>query len=56
MFKLQIDTGNDAFSDSAKEEIVRILKEKVIPLLEQGVVSSSLRDINGNKVGEFNLR
>ena len=63
MFKLTIDTGNAAFHDDydddeaidkyyEAEEISRLLRE-VIDKLEYGCESGDLRDINGNKVGEW---
>jgi len=54
MFKLKIDTGNEAFSPDATYEVARILKvasEK----LEEGFSDGTLYDSNGNKVGEFSL-
>lgn len=57
MFTLKINTDNAAFDDSDKElEIARILKE-VIRDLESGdyLKRYTIRDINGNIVGEYEL-
>ena len=51
-FKLQIDTGNEAFGDWREVEIVRIL-QKVIDKIEQGKgLDQILVDLNGNSVGK----
>jgi len=63
MFKLTIKTDNAAFRDddsdgdhqaAAMLECARILRE-VANRLECGSCSESLRDYNGNKVGDFIL-
>ena len=53
MFKLEIKTGNEAFSDHQHWEIARILK-KLAEKLENEVFDDScvLVDINGNSVGK----
>jgi len=50
MFTLSIETDNDAFTNG--EEIARILKEVAIQL-ENGKEFGTLRDVNGNKVGNW---
>ena len=63
MFKLTIKTGNAAFHDedengdhqaAAMLECARILREAA-NRLECGSDCESLRDYNGNKVGDFIL-
>lgn len=53
MFKLTINTGNEAFADEPNEELARLL-EKAAQRLRAGYVCDSLRDANGNTVGEWN--
>lgn len=54
MLKIAIDTGNAAFEDfeddSKGYEIARILG-RAVSALEDGIMSCTLSDINGNKVG-----
>jgi hypothetical protein len=50
MFTLSIETDNDAFTNG--EEIARILKEVVIQL-ESGKEFGTIKDINGNTVGDW---
>ena len=58
MFTLSIETDNDAFVPMRKEwmgesyEITRILKEVVIQL-ESGKEFGTIKDINGNAVGNW---
>lgn len=55
MFKLEIDTGNAAFEDEGKGyEIARILRD-IAAKVENGADSGSVRDLNGNKVGTFDV-
>ena len=54
-FKLQIDCGNDAFSDTALE-VARIIEELAGRLRHapsRDAESGALRDVNGNTVGRF---
>jgi hypothetical protein len=51
MFTLKIKTDNAAFDDTA-QEIARILRDTA-DRLERGGEFGTLRDINGNTVGEF---
>lgn len=55
MFKLEIDTGNAAFDYGDKGyEIARILRD-IAAKVENGADSGSVRDLNGNKVGTFEV-
>ena len=50
MFKIQIETANDAFVDDPRSEIVRILRD-VADKMETGRFLNRLYDANGNAVG-----
>ena len=53
MFKLEIKTGNEAFSDHPHWEIARILKKLAEKLENESFYDSCvLVDINGNSVGK----
>lgn len=54
MFKLEIKTGNEAFSDHPHLEIARILKKLAERLENDGFdeMYCTLVDINGNSVGK----
>ncbi|USN14348.1 hypothetical protein KABACHOK_05350 [Brevundimonas phage vB_BpoS-Kabachok] len=55
MFKLEIETGNAAFDDGDKAyEIARILRA-LADRVENGDEAGSVRDVNGNKVGSFDV-
>ena len=52
-FKLEIECDNAAFADDYREyEICRILEDVVNRLRNGTGFPMSLRDINGNRVGE----
>ncbi len=51
MFKITIETSNDAFQDDCRYEIARIL-EDLTQKIYQGKEPSILLDTNGNIVGE----
>ena len=54
MFKVTIDTGNDAFMDGNREaEIARILRKLADVIEEFGTSTGRVYDINGNTVGTF---
>jgi hypothetical protein len=56
-FKLKIKTGNAAFAEDGndgKNEVARILRE-IADSLESGFDAHTVRDINGNKVGEWSI-
>ena len=52
-FTLKMDCGNAAFNEPA-HEIARLL-EVAAAKIREGYTESSLRDINGNTVGEFKI-
>lgn len=58
MFKLTIKTANAAFGEEAGDqpyaEIARILRE-VATVVERGTRGAPIHDINGNRVGSFDL-
>lgn len=54
MFKIEIDTDNEAFTDKA-EEVARILRE-IAKKLVQGSTGGNARDYNGNTVGSWVLK
>lgn len=51
MFKLEIETDNDAFSEDCRGEIARIL-QKLVDDIYKAKEPSKLIDINGNSVGK----
>jgi hypothetical protein len=52
-FRVSIRTDNAAFEEGGRgAETARILRE-LADSLEDGVEAGSLRDINGNPVGDF---
>ena len=54
-FQLEFDTGNAAFEDdNLRPEIARILGE-IAEHVEGGYVEGVIRDINGNKVGNWSM-
>lgn len=54
MFTMTLKTDNAAFEGEAlKHEVARILRE-VANLVEGGAGVGICRDINGNRVGNFN--
>jgi len=55
MFNLTIETSGAAFDDYAPHECARILK-RVVARLEAGDSEGTMRDINGNIVGHWQLR
>jgi len=55
MFKLKIDTKNQAFSQDRISEIVRILEEAILKLRQGNDKQAILLDINGNVVGGYTL-
>lgn len=56
MFKVKFRTGNAAFEEPYKaNEIARILKE-IAEKVECGYDSGSIMDINGNYVGEWEIK
>lgn len=64
MLKIEFKTGNAAFNDPCtgepnaiyeRNECIRILKE-ITKRLENGYSEGSCMDLNGNKVGTWELR
>lgn len=64
MFIIKINTENAAFrsqftgdedASAMETELIRIIKETVIPYLENGLTDCNLHDINGNRVGRMEL-
>lgn len=54
MFKVEMQTDNEAFDLYADGEVRRIL-QKICDDLENGISHGSCIDTNGNKVGEWSL-
>lgn len=54
MFKIEIETGNAAFEDDRNMELARILRQ-IAERLENGEDAGRVLDINGNKVGSFEI-
>ncbi len=52
MFKIEINTDNDAFAEDVGEECARLLRQ-VANKIEDGYTVGPLIDYNGTKVGEF---
>lgn len=52
MFKLEIETTNEAFDPYPEHELAEILRN-TIDVLMMGDERGSLFDTNGNKVGKF---
>jgi len=56
MFHLEIETSNAAFADDPAGEVARILRDLAERIEGYGVAPASamsLRDANGNAVGEW---
>lgn len=51
-FKLEFEGGDAAFCEAPREEVARILRE-VATAVDSGRDGGSVRDINGNRVGEW---
>lgn len=54
MLKIEIETGNAAFEDDRNMELARILRQ-IAERLENGEDAGRVLDINGNKVGSFEM-
>ena len=52
--KIEFNTGNVAFDDSADKEVRRIL-EKIADSVECGNTRGTIMDINGNKIGNWSM-
>ncbi len=55
MFKLKIETKNDAFEDDIQREIIHCLRDVIERLNLVGYDAGNIHDSNGNKVGTFTL-
>lgn len=60
VFTLHIRTDNAAFEDDPRTELIRLLKETA-DRIEKGTLDQvhwfqTIRDINGNDVGQFALK
>lgn len=55
MFKLKINTRNDAFQEDASAEVVNILEDVIVRLKAGSTGTKFLIDFYGNNVGEFTL-
>ncbi len=53
-FTLTIKLGNAAFEPDYTPELVRILRTTASQI-EQGQTEGNLRDVNGNKIGTFDI-
>ena len=53
-FRLDIQTGNDAFADEPKAEVARMLRQAADGV-ESGALCENLSDVNGNSVGFWRL-
>ena len=53
-FTCEINTDNAAFEDSLATELARILR-KVVEAVKTGSEGETLRDVNGNTVGRFDV-
>ena len=51
-FELRIETGNAAFDDDARGELVATLL-RVAAAIENGESARQVRDVNGNRIGSF---
>jgi hypothetical protein len=54
MFEVKFSTENAAFGEDRAEEICRILKE-VEAKVKAGYEDGSIRDINGNRIGQWEI-
>jgi len=55
MFKIEIETGNDAFTDRPDMEIKRIIAQ-IIQDIDRGKMEGIVSDFNGNKVGKYGFK
>jgi len=50
--KLEFETDNAAFDGYRADEVSRILRE-IAERVEAGIEADDIRDINGNKIGQY---
>jgi DNA replication protein DnaD len=59
-FRLKIYLGNEAFSEDPRPELARLLNQLAVKVLESDLYSlknyQSIRDINGNSVGQYAIK
>jgi hypothetical protein len=55
MFNLSFATGNAAFAEYPAAEVCRILRDVARRIEEDGVLSGTVPDANGNRVGSWLL-
>ena len=55
-FTLTLNCDNEAFAEDPTLEIARLLRAVVERLEQDGARAGVLMDINGNRVGRFDLR
>ncbi len=53
-FKIKIDSGNAALVENPQEEVIRIM-EDLIAKMRRGRTCGSCMDVNGNRVGDWDL-
>lgn len=54
MVKIELETGNEAFSADRRGEIARILNEIAVDIIN-GAHAGPISDTNGNTVGWFGI-
>jgi hypothetical protein len=54
-FNVHFECDNAAFDDAPRYEISRILKELAERIEDGGDWTGVIRDVNGNRIGEFEL-
>jgi hypothetical protein len=55
MFKIELETDNDAFQDNKRNEVAAILQAIVETLQDGSPTSGGCYDTNGNRVGRWSL-
>lgn len=52
-FSMKIVSGNDAFSENPKEEVIKILQQTITDLknTDEDFISKIIRDIDGYEIG-----
>lgn len=55
MMKIEFETTNSAFDDYGDREIIRILAT-IAEKVERGVEEDIILDIDGNKIGKWELK
>lgn len=56
MFRIEFKTDNAAFDDGNRaQEIARILRDEIAFQVRHGALGGIVRDINGNRVGQWSI-